>query len=272
MTDEANSTSNVVTRGLGAIRDAFTGQSDDAEQTDDDASRTDTDESVSTSKQSTEESSEMPQQSTEESSEMPQRTAEAYADTMQQCAAGDLTVRMEQTGEDEAIDQIAIEFNEMVTELEKTTDHLKSYVGEVEGAGVGVEESSETVRRASDNVIDSMQTISGDIGEQREQLQAASETIDGVAAALEQVAASHPDADIEPQIDRLEEQASEIRDAAKISDGIQTETQVVGATVAEQAAELNDVSRRADDLQRYATPLSAILDRFETDSEGESSL
>ncbi|MFC6757659.1 hypothetical protein ACFQER_14585 [Halomicroarcula sp. GCM10025894] len=160
----------------------------------------------------------------------------------------------------------------MVSELEKTTDHLKSYVDEVEGAGVGVEESSDTVRRASDNVIDSMQTISGDIGEQREQLQAASETIDGVAAALEEVAASHPDADIEPQIARLEEQASEIRDAAKIGEGIQTETQVVGATVAEQSAELNDVSRRANDLQRYATPLSAILDRFETDSENESSL
>ncbi|WP_276250300.1 hypothetical protein [Haloarcula rara] len=252
MSNGGDTNSNVVTRGLGAIRDAFTGGSDDAEQTqtDQDAARTGGDERSAPS----------------------QRTAEAYADTMQQCANGDLTVRMEGRGEDEAMDSIAEGFNEMVSELEKTTDHLKSYVDEVEGAGVGVEESSDTVRRASDNVIDSMQTISGDIGEQREQLQAASETIDGVAAALEEVAASHPDADIEPQIARLEEQASEIRDAAKIGEGIQTETQVVGATVAEQSAELNDVSRRANDLQRYATPLSAILDRFETDSENESSL
>ncbi|MBX0303644.1 methyl-accepting chemotaxis protein [Haloarcula salinisoli] len=252
MSNGRDTNSNVVTRGLGALRDAFTGGSDDAEQTqtDEDTARTGGDEPTAPSK----------------------RTAEEYADTMQQCADGDLTVRMEGRGEDEAMDRMADEFNEMVSELEKTTDHLKSYVGEVEGAGVGVEESSDTVRRASDNVIDSMQTISGDIGAQREQLQAASETIDGVVAALEEVAASHPDADIEPQIARLEEQASEIRDAANIGEGVQTETQVVGATVAEQSAELNDVSRRANDLQRYATPLSAILDRFKTNSENESSL
>ena len=61
-----------------------------------------------------------------------------------------------------------------------------------------------------------------------------------------------------------------LRDVAGTSETIQSETKVVSAAVAELAAELNEVSSRAADLQRYANPLQAMLDRFETDSENES--
>jgi methyl-accepting chemotaxis protein len=257
MAKESDSQSNVVTRGLGALRDAVTGGSDDAEQAQTEAAAETEPDDGSGSE-------------TDGPSAPSERTAEAYADTMEQCAAGDLTVRMEATGDDEAMDRVATGFNEMVSELEQSTDHLKSYVGEVEGAGVGIERSAETVQRASDDVVDSMQTISTDMGEQRAQLQETAAAIDEVTAALQQFAVNHPDADIDPQITRLEAQISELRDAASASQAVQSETKVVSAAVEEQAAELSDVSRRADDLQRYAKPLSAILDRFETDSEQES--
>jgi len=215
------------------------------------------------------EEAEVPRTAAEGTSDPSQRKAEEYADIMQQCAAGDLTTRMEATGEDEAMDRIAVEFNDMVKELEKTTDQLKSYVDEVESAGVGVERSSDTVRRASSDVVDAMQNISADAEAQREQLQTISETMEGVAASLEQFAASHPGGDFEPQVTQLEEKASEIRDVAQASETIQTETTIVSAATEEQAAELGEMSSRAADLQRYAKPLHAILDRFDTESEHE---
>jgi methyl-accepting chemotaxis protein len=177
---------------------------------------------------------------------------------------------MEENGGDEAMNRIAVDFNGMVTELEQTTSHLKSYVEEVEGAGIGIERSADTVGGASDNVIDSMEKIAGDAGSQRAQLAEVSESLDDVAAALERVATDHPDAELEPQIDRLEANAATLRDVAGTSETIQSETKVVSAAVAELAAELNEVSSRAADLQRYANPLQAMLDRFETDSENES--
>jgi hypothetical protein len=47
------------------------------------------------------------------------------------------------------------------------------------------------------------------------------------------------------------------------------ESQEVAGAAEEQAAELNTVSERANELQRYAEPLRDILERFETDQEHE---
>lgn len=198
------------------------------------------------------------------------RIAQEYADIMRQCANGDLTLRMERAGADDAMDRIAANFNGMVIELEQTTGHLKSYVEEVEEAGDGIERSATTVRRASQEVVDSMQTISSDMADQRDQLGAVSETMDAVAAALEMVAGRNPDAELQKQIARLEQTASEVRDAAETSEGVRTETRVVSTAIEAQSAELSEVSNRAGELQRYAHPLGAMLDRFTTESDQES--
>jgi hypothetical protein len=47
------------------------------------------------------------------------------------------------------------------------------------------------------------------------------------------------------------------------------EAENVAGAAEEQAAELNEVSERANDLQRYAAPLRDILGRFETEAEHE---
>lgn len=252
-----SSDSGVLTRGLESLRDAVTGSSN--EQATDEQSRDETTQSGTET-----DDSDLLQS---ESTASVQERAEAYADVMAECADGDLTTRMEPEGDDEPIDRIAVEFNDMVSDLETTTGQLQSYVEEVESAGVGIEQSADTVRRASEDVVDSMQNISADTEAQREQLETVAETLDEVAATLEQFTTSHPDAGIAPQIRRLQEQASEIRDVAETNEEIQTETTIVSAAVEEQAAELSEVSSRAADLQRYAKPLSGILDGYDTETE-----
>jgi len=205
----------------------------------------------------------------EEMSNYLQQKAEEYSDIMQQCAAGDLTQRMESDGENESMDRIAVEFNQMLGEIEKTTGQLKSYVDKVDSAGSNVERSAETVRTASTDVVDSIQTISADAEDQKTQLRTISETIDEVAASLEQYAANNPDVDLDSEITRLDEKANELRAAADVTEEIQHETNTVSAAAEEQAAELTEMSGRATDLQRYAQPLRDILDRFDTESEHE---
>jgi len=195
--------------------------------------------------------------------------AEEYSDIMQQCAAGDLTQRMTKDGENESMDTIAAEFNDMIEELEKTTGQLKSYVDEVDEAGAEVEASANTVRKASEQVADSIQKIAVDAEEQKERLQSISETMDGIAAELEQFASEHPEADIDAQLERIQAIAGEINEITELSQETQSETDNVSAAAEEQAAELNEVSERANDLQRYAQPLRDILERFETEAEHE---
>jgi methyl-accepting chemotaxis protein len=198
-----------------------------------------------------------------------QEKAQEYSGIMQRCGAGDLTQRMSQDGENDAMDQIADEFNEMIDELEKTTGQLKSYVDEVEQAGAEVEHSAMVVQDASEDVADSIQTISTDAETQQERLRSIAETIDAVADDLERAAADHEDPTIDEALDRIREIAADIEGAVELSEDAQAETANIGATAEEQAAELSDVAERADELQRYAQPLRDILERFETEAEHE---
>ncbi len=197
-----------------------------------------------------------------------QDKAEEYSRIMDECAAGDLTQRMDQDGENEAMDRIASEFNDMIEELEKTTGQLKSYVDEVEEAGSEVEQSANTVREASEQVADSIQKIAVDAEDQKERLQSISETIDEIASELEAFAEDH-DVAIDDQLQQIHEMANEISEVADLSEETQSETDNVSAAAEEQAAELNEVSERANDLQRYAQPLRDILGRFDTEAEHE---
>lgn len=192
--------------------------------------------------------------------------AQEYSRIMQQCAAGDLTRRMEQDGENESMDVIAAEFNGMIAELEKTTGQLKSYVDEVEAAGSEVEGSASTVREASEQVADSIQKISDDAYDQKERLQSISETMDDVAASLESLSDG---SEIEEPLARIQEIAGELNEIADLSEETMAESENVAGAAEEQAAELNEVSERANDLQRYAQPLRDILGRFETEAEHE---
>jgi methyl-accepting chemotaxis protein len=194
-----------------------------------------------------------------------QSQAEEYSQVMQEVAAGDLTQRMTEDGENESMDRIAAEFNEMIEELEKTTGQLKSHVDEVEEAGSEVEQSATTVREASEEVADSIQKVAVDADDQKQRLQAVSETMDGIATEL----AASSDGAVDAQLDRLDAVANEISELSHYSKETQSETDNVSAAAEEQAAELDQVSERANDLQRYAQPLRGILDRFETEAEHE---
>jgi len=197
-----------------------------------------------------------------------QQKADEYAEIMRQCAAGDLTQRMDPDGENEAMDRIAEEFNDMIGELERTTGQLKGFADQVGTAGEEVQHSADTVRDVAEDVADSVQRISDDAHDQKERLDAIAETIDGIAADLESFAAEH-DVDFQEDLDRIEEVATTLEQVVELSEETMAEAEEVAGATEEQAAELNEVSDRAGDLTRYARPLREVLDRFETEAERE---
>ncbi|QGN07247.1 methyl-accepting chemotaxis protein [Halorhabdus sp. CBA1104] len=198
-----------------------------------------------------------------------QQKAEEYSDTMRQCADGDLTQRLDPDGENEAMDQIATSFNEMVAELERTTEELKQFAVRVEETGEVLQASSDSVRVASGHVADSVQRIADDADDQKERLQDVSAEIDDLADSFEQLAAEETDQDVDEQVDRLNEIAARVGEVATLSEETLAESGIVAGAAEEQASELTAVSERAQDLTQYARPLHDALEEFDTDSEGD---
>ena len=198
-----------------------------------------------------------------------QEKAEEYSEIMRQCSQGDLTRRLKPDGENDAMDRIAADFNEMIGELETTTDQLKRFAVQVEDSGEVLQASSESIRVASGHVADSVQRIADDADEQKEQLQEVSAEIDDLADTFDQWAATNADQEVQESIDRLGEIASQVGEVAELSEGTLAEAGIVAGAAEEQAAELSEVSDRARDLIRYARPLRDALEEFDTASDSE---
>lgn len=198
-----------------------------------------------------------------------QEKAEEYGRTMQQCANGDLTRRLEADGENDAMDQIVHEFNRMIEELEKTTGQLKTFADEVADSSDVVLTSTEAIRDASTQVADSVQHISDDAYEQEERLKRLSTDLDGVIDELETLQETNPEVDIADSLEAFQAVAVTLQEAADTSEQMMANSEEIAGAAEEQAAELNEVSQRTDKLKRYAQPLGGVLDRFETDAEHE---
>jgi len=198
-----------------------------------------------------------------------QDRAEDYGEIMQKSAQGDMTQRMDQDGENEAMDLIAQEFNDMLNELEKTTGQLQTFSGEVIDSSDIVKTSAESVREASEEVAESAQRISDDAHEQRDRLSKVATDLDDAIETFERIAEQNPEVDIDAELTQFRELQQLLEDATDTSDGMLPETENVAGAAEEQAAELNEVTSRADRLKRYAKPLGDIVNKFETDDEHE---
>lgn len=197
-----------------------------------------------------------------------QEKAEDYSEVMRRCANGDLTQRMETDNENEAMDQIAEEFNEMLGELEKTTGQLKTFSEEVAESSEIVLTNTENVKTSAERVTSSVEDINSDATIQEERLQELAGTLDGVIGRLEDLK-GNPHVDINDEMEQFRGVADVLDEATGKTQSIRSEAESASETSKQQAEELDEVSERADRLKRYAKPLGGILDRFETAAEHE---
>ncbi|SEW13838.1 methyl-accepting chemotaxis protein [Natrinema salifodinae] len=117
-------------------------------------------------------------------------TADDYSDVMEAAAEGNLTARMEADTENEAMADIAEDFNEMLEEIERTVAELNRFATDVATASEQVTASSEEVRSASQQVTESIQEISDGADRQNESLQSVNQEMSALSTTTEEIAAS----------------------------------------------------------------------------------
>jgi len=111
---------------------------------------------------------------------------EAFKRAMQQCAAGQLTTRME---ESEAAEfNLAGDFNEMMDELEDTVRHLKEFIILDLRARLQVSEGTEEVEEASEQITDTIQQISVGASKQSDQLQSVNQEMEQLSSNIQEIA------------------------------------------------------------------------------------
>ncbi|UTF54068.1 methyl-accepting chemotaxis protein [Natronosalvus rutilus] len=180
--------------------------------------------------------------------------ADEYRAVMQETAEGDLTARMDADTDNEAMEDIALEFNAMVAELEETTAGVKAFATDVATASEQVTASSEEVRSASEQVTESVQEISDGAERQNQSLQSVNHEMNGLSTTIEQIAASSNQvADI---AERTAQTGKRGRDAAQDAIEGMAEIESESQSAVEEIERLEAEMEQIDELIEFITEVA----------------
>jgi len=157
-----------------------------------------------------------------------QTEAERFGEIMDRCADGDFTQRIDARTDNEAMQSIAVSFNEMMDGIEDLVGRIEGFAVDVSESADAVRENAEEVMDASEDVNESVQGISDGAAEQTETIQQIALKMDDVSATTQQVAAS------------ADEIADRVREAAETGES----GRVKGETAIE---EMNAVESRTQE-------------------------
>ncbi|MFA9417345.1 methyl-accepting chemotaxis protein [Natrinema sp. HArc-T2] len=183
-----------------------------------------------------------------------ERKADEYATVMQACAAGDLTQRMDPDSENEAMAEIAREFNDMLAKLESTTEDLTSFAQNVATASESVTASSEEVHSASEQVSTSIQEIADGADRQHEYLRSVTQELDSLSTTTEEIAVSSSEvADIaERTVDTGQDGQESARAAIAAMNEIETEASAAVTEIHRLEAEVQQIDELLNTIAEIA--------------------
>jgi methyl-accepting chemotaxis protein len=205
----------------------------------------------------------------EETSEHLQAKANEYRDAMQAVADGDLSRRLDPSERNEAMREIAVEFNSMIGEIETTVAQLKEFATEVASSSEEVTASAEEVRAASQNVTESIQQISDGADRQDEALQSVSGEMSGLSTTVEEIASlSNEVADISERTAETSQRGSEAAQAA-VEGMNQIESESRRAV--EQIERLDEEMDQIDELIEFVTDVANQTNRLALNANIEAS-
>jgi methyl-accepting chemotaxis protein len=184
------------------------------------------------------------------------RTASSFSGSMAAYADGDLTVRLEESVEQDAMADIAASFNEMAEAMEETIAGVVSFADEVAGASDEVSARVESVERAGHEVSSSVDRISERTGQQRDELESVAVETDDMSATIEEVAAS---AD---QVAETSRSTAALGDDGReaASDAV-SELRDIEAETERTAAAVRELESRMDEIESVVDVITGIAEQ-----------
>ncbi len=203
-----------------------------------------------------------------------QAKAEGFRDVMVEAGEGDLTARMNAASENEAMEAIALEYNEMMDEIESTTIELKRFAEEVAAHSEEVTASTEEVQTASSQVTDSVQQISTLTDKQHETFQIVVDRMEDLSATTEEVASLS--SDVAGIAERTAETGTEGRaaasDAVEVLNSIDDDAEAAVTEIERLQSKIVEIEEITDFIQNVAkqTNMLALNANIEASRSGES--
>ena len=117
-------------------------------------------------------------------------TAAEYGDVMATCADGDLTRRLDPDVESDAMSSVAVSFNTMLDEWDKTVVSIQSVADAVDATTTESEASINEIETASREVSEAAQRITDVTREQRTQAAAVADETSDLSATVEEITAT----------------------------------------------------------------------------------
>lgn len=183
-----------------------------------------------------------------------EETALEYTVTIQECADGDLTRRLDTDVENENLSTLAGDINEMLENLEATVGSLTDFANEVATYSQEVRMSTEEVRDGSEHVSASIREISENAERQLQDLATASSEMDEFSTTVEEIADSSNE--VATLSERTVKTGRKGREAAQ--EAIQSMSAIENKSVrtVEQIERLEESVEQIDELIDFITEIA----------------
>ncbi|MFB6200944.1 MAG: HAMP domain-containing protein, partial [Halorhabdus sp.] len=116
-----------------------------------------------------------------------ERRAAEFSAVMDAAADGDLSRRMDESVENDAMADIAASFNEMVDDLSATVVRIREFAATVDESATDITGATDEVSDASATVSDSVGTIADNAEDQHDHIQRAADELTDLSASVEEI-------------------------------------------------------------------------------------
>jgi branched-chain amino acid transport system substrate-binding protein len=182
--------------------------------------------------------------------------AEEYSSIMDDCADGDLTVRLPEDAENDAMGEISIAFNTMLDDIEATIRHLQEFSQEVAVASQQATSEAQEVKRASEEVGESIQAVTNRADQQRERLDGVSNEMTDLSATIEEVAST---AQTVAQVS--EETAGVGKDGESTAEQTREEMEEIQAEMSSVVASVEQLDEQMREIDEIVDLISDIAEQ-----------